>query len=158
VRPVWRLIRPASIDRAVLLGSVPERSTRLQARNSRGKVVADAENISLTVENSSIKTRPQSRYLDETEEPRLSWVCVNEVTWKLTDGVMLREPVSDLLGSVSSSRALAWLMCNFMRDGHSTWFARFRRGLTFGPVTIGAAKLAAEHMLKFGVFPEREPA
>src|SRR6266550_5888802 len=32
----------------------------------------------------------------------LNWVLVNEVTWKLTDGTMLREPVSGLIGSVSS--------------------------------------------------------
>ena len=59
---------------------------------------------SLTVQNSSTKTMARNRYLDESPAPLLSWVCVNDVTWKLTDGTMSREPVSDLLGSVSSTR------------------------------------------------------
>jgi hypothetical protein len=101
------------------------------------------------------------RYFAENEISSLSWVEINEVAWKLTDGVMPREPVSGSLGSVSSPRALVWLLRDFMAEGYSTWFARIRDGRgnwTYGPVTVGAAKDAAEHMLRFGVFPEKTVA
>jgi len=33
----------------------------------------------------------QNRYLDETETTELSWVEINDITWKLTDGTLSRE-------------------------------------------------------------------
>jgi hypothetical protein len=98
------------------------------------------------------KQRPSSRYFGESENSELSWIQVNDVTWKLTDGFLSREAVSGSLGSVSSPRALAWLTRNHNREGWAVWFARLG-GQTFGPATIGAAKRAAEHMLEFGCPP-----
>jgi hypothetical protein len=86
---------------------------------------------------------PVKRYFIENENTELSWVQVNDVTWKLTDGSLSREAVSGSLGSVSSPRALAWLTRNHNREGSAVWFA-----------TLGAAKRAAEHMLEFGVTPD----
>ena len=71
--------------------------------------IANAVQTSSEVGNSSTKTTSQNRYLDKIQNSSLSWICVNDVTWKLTDVVLLREPVSALLGSVSSARALAWV-------------------------------------------------
>jgi hypothetical protein len=96
---------------------------------------------------------PVKRYFGESENSELSWVQVNDVTWKLTDGFLSREAVSGSLGSVSSPRALVWLTRNHNREGSAVWFARLGEQ-TFGPATIGAAKRAAGHMLEFGVTPD----
>jgi hypothetical protein len=141
------------------------------------------DTISLAVRETSIKSTQSGTLNRKTEEPTLRWVCVNDVTWKLTDGIMLREPVSAFLGSVSSERALAWLTrdCEteaWPPDGvkgavaspHHVWFVRINTGFLasikhpyadgpdrYGPVTVSAAKKAAEHRLQHGRFPEAKP-
>jgi hypothetical protein len=102
----------------------------------------------------SIGCAPPKR--SEVASPELFWAEINEVTWKLTDGVLARASVSGTLGPVSSPRALAWVMQVFPWQGHRGWHARLG-DWHFGPTTIGRAKSAAEARLSGSWFePDEE--
>lgn len=124
-----------------------------------------------------------STAISKSEFPEPRWVCINDVTWKLTDGIMLREPVSDFLGSVGSERALAWVTrdCEteaWPPDGvqdavaspYKVWFVRVNPHFlasighpcasgpdTYGPVSLETAKTVGMQRLKFGVFSKKKP-
>jgi len=120
--------------------------TRSRRAEARGKArrkpektasathIADADYSSLAVETSLTKSMAQNRYLDETETTELSWVEINDVTWKLTDGTLSREGRVGTARQHELPRSLAWLMRDFMADGTT-------RGLL--ELAITATSLAA---------------
>jgi hypothetical protein len=77
----------------------------------------------------------------------LSWTCVNDVTWKLTDGRPWRTPASfGQWGGYDTERALAWVMNTGWINKAARWWARCGDS-SFGPTTLARAKAAAEAML-----------
>ena len=77
----------------------------------------------------------------------LSWTCVNDVTWRLTDGRPWRTPASfGQWGGYDTERALAWVMNTGWINKEARWWARCG-DKSFGPTTLARAKAAAEAML-----------
>jgi hypothetical protein len=60
-------------------------------------------------------------YKETDLAPVATWAEISEVAWKLTDGVMTNEPKSGLLGSINSSRALAWVVDSGWRAKTAKW-------------------------------------
>ena len=78
------------------------------------------------------------------EKTDLFWIGVNEVTWKLTDGQMIRTPASHgQWGGFETERAIAWVVDAGWPMGRAAWYARYR-DKSYGPTTtVIKAKAAA---------------
>jgi hypothetical protein len=73
----------------------------------------------------------------------LEWIEVNDVTWKLTDGVMERTPACHgKWGGFNIERGLAWVIDVGWPFGKSAWYARCG-DRSYGPTDLRAAKEAA---------------
>ena len=73
----------------------------------------------------------------------LSWIKVNEVTWKLSDGRMSRTPASHgQWAGYESPRAAAWVIEVGWPFGRAAWYARCGEK-SFGPTSFAIAKQAA---------------
>lgn len=84
----------------------------------------------------------------------LAWIRVNDVTWKLTDGRMIRTPgVRGFWAGYDSEEALAWVIDVGWNAGKAAWVARYRPGgpgtadYSHGPTTLSEAKRVAEQMV-----------
>jgi len=80
---------------------------------------------------------------DDLQKASLSWIEVNEVTHKLTDGVMERVPASyGQWGGFNTERGLAWAIEIGWPYKKTAWFARYR-DVCYGPTDSETAKQAA---------------
>lgn len=81
----------------------------------------------------------------QTQKPDLgkTWVKVNEVTWKLTDGEMSRTSASHgQWGGYNTERGLAWIMDIGWVAGCASWYARCG-DKSYGTASFADAKAAA---------------
>jgi hypothetical protein len=83
--------------------------------------------------------RPKS----DRQKPSLSWVRVNEVTWKLTDGKMSRTPASHgQWGGYDTERAIAWVCNRGWSFGRNDWYAYCGKK-KIGPTDFNSARAAS---------------
>jgi hypothetical protein len=74
---------------------------------------------------------------------KLYWVKVNDITWKLTDGTMVRTPaLHGKWPGFESEQANAWAIDLGWQTGKPAWYAR-HGDRSCGPCTWGDAKRAA---------------
>ena len=95
---------------------------------------------------------------DDLQKASLSWIEVNEVTHKLTDGVMERVPASHgQWGGFNTERGIAWAMESGGPFKKVAWFARYR-DVCYGPTDSETAKQAAVAFTKGATsFPRPRP-
>jgi hypothetical protein len=94
----------------------------------------------------------------QTEKASLSWVQINSVTWKLTDGQSSLTPTSHgQWGGYRTERALAWVIEVGWPWGKSAWYARCG-DRSYGPTTLGIAKRAAESFVSGAPLPQDKGA
>jgi hypothetical protein len=80
----------------------------------------------------------------------LSWVKVNDVTWKLTDGTKIRVPGGAIMRhGRDDERAVAWVIDVGWPGGWSQWLARYG-DVSYGPTTLSQARRAAKLMVAGG--------
>jgi hypothetical protein len=108
--------------------------------------VPDPGKIAVFVENTPTKTRGKYGKNVQSEDRSFSWVAVNQVTWKLTDGSRCRTPYCHgHWQGYETETALGWVIDVGWPFGRAGWYARVGRW-SFGPATLSEAKTAA---LKF---------
>jgi hypothetical protein len=75
-------------------------------------------------------------------DDKLYWIKVNGITWKLTDGTMVRTPASHgKWPGFESECAIVWVVDIGWPKGSPAWYARFH-DKTCGPCTWNIAKQA----------------
>jgi len=88
----------------------------------------------------------------------LSWIRVNDVTWKLTDGVMERTPACHgKWPGFNIERGLAWVIEVGWPFDQSAWYAR-HADQSYGPTSFAVAKQAAVAFVTGAELPEDERA
>jgi hypothetical protein len=126
--------RPAS-------GAEPRFSPGWTQTPDRGKTA-------VFVENTPTKTRGKYGKNVQSEDRSLSWIAVNAVTWKLTDGSRCRTPYCHgHWQGYESETAVGWAIDIAWPFGRAGWYARVGRW-SFGPATLNEAKAAALEFLK----------
>jgi len=92
----------------------------------------------------------------DLQKASLYWIEVNEVTHKLTDGVMERVPASHgQWGGFNTERGIAWAMESGGPFKKVAWFARYR-DVCYGPTDSETAKQAAVAFTKGATsFPDQ---
>jgi hypothetical protein len=86
---------------------------------------------------------PQKAKIDLAKLPDdLAYVRINEVTWKLTDGVASIQWGGNRSGGYKTARAVAWIFA----VGNGRWIARHRDRFS-PPLNLAAAKQYARAML-----------
>jgi hypothetical protein len=98
---------------------------------------------SLTGQKPSTKSTVCNGENGDLQNASPKWIEVNEVTWKLTDGVMERTPASHgQWGGFNVERGLAWCMEVGWPFSKSAWYARCG-DKSYGPTDLKTAKKAA---------------
>jgi hypothetical protein len=117
-------------------------------------VIADSpRNASFVTRSVSKNSGLQSLKID-LQKAGLSWIKVNDVTWKLTDGKMSRTPASHgQWGGYETERALAWVIEVGWPFGQSAWHARCG-DRSYGPTDFNIAKQAAAALASGRSFPK----
>jgi hypothetical protein len=88
----------------------------------------------------------------------LSWVKVNDCTWKLTDGENSITPACHgFWGGYYTEKAVAWVIEVGWPFGKSAWYARCGAE-SFGPTNFKTAKEAARAFLTGALMPNDERA
>jgi hypothetical protein len=83
---------------------------------------------------------------NDLQQSSLSWVRVNEITWKLTDGKMSRTPGSHgQWGGYDTERAIAWVINLGWSFGRNDWYA-FCGKKKIGPTDFNSARAAAREL------------
>jgi hypothetical protein len=131
-------------------------SDRCRKEASRRQILSrNGEQASLPTSAESVTKRPElgSEISGlQTQKPDLGkaslfWIKVNEVTCKLTDGVMERTPACHgTWPGVNIERGLGWAMNAGWVAGRSIWYARVGNK-SYGPTSLAGAKAAAQALL-----------
>lgn len=88
--------------------------------------------------------------LDDLSEPSpFVFERINEITWKVTDGVKIRHAAGTYFAGADQRRALAWLMDIGWNGDRQAWFVRVG-DVSYGPTTFAKAKKAAVLILQGG--------
>jgi hypothetical protein len=128
--------------RIVCSGRCRKEASRRRISSRNGGPVSTTE---LTISVTKCKKLDNENNDLQTQKPDLgkTWVKVNEVTWKLTDGEMSRTSASHgQWGGYNTERGLAWIMDIGWVAGCASWYARCG-DKSYGTASFADAKAAA---------------
>ena len=95
---------------------------------------------------------------NDLQKASLSWERINEVTWRLTDGVTSRTPASSgQWGGYNTRRVLASAIEAGWPLGRTAWYACCG-DKSFGPTSLSTAKQAARALLTGAPLPKDDNA
>lgn len=131
-------------------------SDRCRKKASRRQSLSqNDEHASLPTSAESVTKRPElgseisglQTQKTDLGKAGLFWIKVNEVTWKLTDGVMERTPACHgKWPGFNIERGLGWAMDVGWVAGRSIWYACVGNK-SYGPTSLAGAKAAAQALL-----------
>jgi hypothetical protein len=137
---------------------------RMRAHRSRSERYVNAPQwVTADAPNRQFRNKENQRLRGgqntDLEKARLSWIEVNEVTWKLTDGRGWRTPASfGQWPGYDTEWPVAWVIDTGWPMRKSLWYAR-RNDQSWGPSTSFArAKEAALGLVLGAPLPEDEHA
>jgi hypothetical protein len=127
-------------------------SDRCRKEASRRQILSrNGEQASLPRAAESVTKRPElnceisglQTQKTDLGKAGLFWIKVNDVAWKLTDGIMERTPACHgKWPGFNIERGLGWTMNAGWVAGRSIWYARVGNK-SYGPTSLADAKAAA---------------